>query len=446
MGTGSKILLTFIFSISLLQFINAQVDIPACSHGDIKFYVDQTCFAGKENLTYVEFYFMIYADQLKLIEENDSSFGTYKMNIEIRNRKSDFKIKKEWTTKAFVKIDSTNLKSLVIYDQFNESLSPGDYEVQAEIKDVNNNHEDKIEYSFTAPTFSKDFSASQLQFSAQISEDKNTQFSKGNYSIIPNPSRRYGVLNPILYFYYELYNIEGTENLKINYSLYSKDGKLIKSYPETTLKKHTNSATLIQGLNVAKIETGVYEFKAYIENLANKSHITLSRDIEIIQMDYLTTKPALSSEDADEAGKLIKYIAAPDQYNIYEKLALSGKAQFLINFWKDLDPTPNTLENEYLEKIKQRFNYANEKFKWAKVEGWSTDRGRVLIKYGMPDDIEQHYYDPDTLPYEIWKYQQDRNYEFIFVDLRSIGRFDLVHSNMEGEAHNENWKSELQKF
>ncbi len=148
----------------------------------------------------------------------------------------------------------------------------------------------------------------------------------------------------------------------------------------------------------------------------------------------------------DEAGKLIKYIAAPDQYNIYEKLALSGKAQFLINFWKDLDPTPNTLENEYLEKIKQRFNYANEKFKWAKVEGWSTDRGRVLIKYGMPDDIEQHYYDPDTLPYEIWKYQQDRNYEFIFVDLRSIGRFDLVHSNMEGEAHNENWKSELQKF
>ncbi len=158
--------------------------------------------------------------------------------------------------------------------------------------------EDKIEYLFTAPTFSKDFSASQLQFSAQISEDKNTQFSKGNYSIIPNPSRRYGVLNPILYFYYELYNIEGTEDLKINYSLYSKDGKLIKSYPETTLKKHTNSATLIQGLNVAKIETGVYEFKAYIENLANKSHISLSRDIEIIQMDYLTTKPALSSEDA----------------------------------------------------------------------------------------------------------------------------------------------------
>ena len=439
----SVLIITFFITSPLLK---AQTDIPAASNGDIKFYVDQTYFAGKENKTLIEFYFMIYADQLELEVKNDSSYASYNVNLKIKNSNSQMVVDKEWMTEALINNNLSDLKSLAIYDQYTETLSSGDYKIFVEIKDQNNSSKGSVEYSLNVLSINNDFSSSQFQFASQITEDKKGQFNKGDYSIIPNPSRRYGILNPILYFYYELYNIPGSEDLKITYSLSSKEGKIIKTYPETVLKKHSHSATLIQGLNVSQMKTGVYELNADIESKTNKEKVSLARNIEIIQMDYLDSKPVLSKDESDEAGKLIKYIATNDQNNLFEKLNANAKAQFLINFWKNLDPTPGTIENEYLNKIKQRYNYANENFGWAGVEGWSTDRGRVIIKYGMPDDIDRHYYTPENLPFEIWKYQTSRNYVFVFVDLRSIGRFDLVHSNMEGEVHNSNWQEDLKQF
>ena len=151
----------------------------------------------------------------------------------------------------------------------------------------------------------------------------------------------------------------------------------------------------------------------------------------------------LTAEEAEIEGGIIKYIGTPGQYNFYESLDLTGKTRYVINFWAEKDPTPGTLENEYLQKIMERFRYANQNFKWGKTPGWKSDRGRVIIKYGMPDDIDYHSTEADTKDYEVWTYNQDRKFSFVFADLRSNGNYRLIHSTKEGEVSNPNWRDYL---
>ncbi len=160
-------------------------------------------------------------------------------------------------------------------------------------------------------------------------------------------------------------------------------------------------------------------------------------------MDSVVHQTRLTEEEAEIEGGLIKYIGTPEDYNNYKNLDLTGKAHYVINFWAEKDPVPGTPENEYLRKVMERFHYANTNFKWAGKEGWKSDRGRVLIKYGMPDDIESHSTEAGTKSYEVWKYNQDKNFVFVFADLRGNGNYTLIHSTKEGEISDPNWREYL---
>ena len=61
--------------------------------------------------------------------------------------------------------------------------------------------------------------------------------------------------------------------------------------------------------------------------------------------------------------------------------------QFIEQFWLRRDPTPDTVENEFKEEHYRRIAYANEHFA-SGIPGWKTDRGRIYIMYGPPDEIE----------------------------------------------------------
>jgi GWxTD domain-containing protein len=196
---------------------------------------------------------------------------------------------------------------------------------------------------------------------------------------------------------------------------------------------------LLHGVDVSKILSGIYEVSAQIAESSGEELLRFSRRFEIIQMDYVIGQPMLIAEQAEMAGRLLKYTASPEEYQFYQRLNLSGKAQFLIRFWRDRDPTTGTVQNEYLEQVQQRYRYANEHFSWGHEEGWASDRGRVLIQYGMPDEIDRHHSEAETVPYEIWIYSRERRYEFAFADLQSNGRFVLLHSSKEGEVHNQRW-------
>lgn len=61
---------------------------------------------------------------------------------------------------------------------------------------------------------------------------------------------------------------------------------------------------------------------------------------------------------------------------------------FIDAFWSRRDPTPDTLMNEYKIEHYHHIVYANEQFGIAGVPGWKSDRGRIYIMHGQPDQVE----------------------------------------------------------
>ena len=140
----------------------------------------------------------------------------------------------------------------------------------------------------------------------------------------------------------------------------------------------------------------------------------------------------------------IRYIAAERELRLYNSLDEEGKRRFLRKFWKDRDPTPETPVNELVIEHFRRVQYANNNFSGrAKERGIDTEKGRVYAKYGPPDDIEYSRLASEEKSYEIWTYEKQGYYEFIFRDRRGTGIYELVHSTMPGEIYNPHWRDEL---
>ena len=126
------------------------------------------------------------------------------------------------------------------------------------------------------------------------------------------------------------------------------------------------------------------------------------------------------------------------------------REQFIEQFWLRRDPTPDTVENEFREEHYRRIAYANERFSSGKP-GWKTDRGRIYIAWGPPDEIESHpsggaYYRPieegggstSTYAFEIWRYRylEGVGQEVIleFVDPSMSGEYRLTMDPSEKDA------------
>jgi GWxTD domain-containing protein len=101
----------------------------------------------------------------------------------------------------------------------------------------------------------------------------------------------------------------------------------------------------------------------------------------------------------------VTYIITDAERQAFRTLSTDEeREQFVEQFWLRRDPTPNTVENEFKEEQYRRIAYSNAHF-GAVGPGWSSDRGRVYITFGPPDEIDSH---PAGLGYErateFWRY------------------------------------------
>jgi GWxTD domain-containing protein len=147
----------------------------------------------------------------------------------------------------------------------------------------------------------------------------------------------------------------------------------------------------------------------------------------------------------------VKYIITDEERKAFKKLATDEeREQFIEQFWRRRDPDPDTEENEYRELYYERIAYANEHYT-SGVPGWKTDRGRIYIKFGKPDEVESHpngglYERPayhgggstTTYPFEIWFYRHlpgvGTGIEIEFVDPTGSGEFRIARSPNEKDA------------
>ncbi len=147
----------------------------------------------------------------------------------------------------------------------------------------------------------------------------------------------------------------------------------------------------------------------------------------------------------------VAYIITDEEAAAFKKLQTDEeREQFIEQFWLRRDPTPDTIENEYKEEHYRRIAYANEHYA-SGFPGWKTDRGMIYIKYGPPDEIDDHssggtYNRPmeegggttSTYPFQTWRYRYlediGTNIEIEFVDPSMTGEFHMTMDPSEKDA------------
>lgn len=151
-------------------------------------------------------------------------------------------------------------------------------------------------------------------------------------------------------------------------------------------------------------------------------------------------------EEIDEAlekwlREYVTYIITDEERRIFEALPTrEQKLAFTERFWDIRDPTPGTALNEYRREHMERWATANRRFS-AGRPGWATDRGRVYIILGTPNNLQRNPMGrgPMERASEVWTYNLADNpalagvLDLSFVDFKGTGEYELV-SNLDESA------------
>src|SRR5579863_2636759 len=149
----------------------------------------------------------------------------------------------------------------------------------------------------------------------------------------------------------------------------------------------------------------------------------------------------------------VVYIISPEERHSFLHLSTNEeREQFIEAFWQRRNPDPDSPENTFKEEHYRRIAYVNEHFA-SGIPGWKTDRGRIYIIWGPPDEIDSHptgvNYDrpadqgggsTTTYPWESWRYRHldgqglGENVELEFVDPSSTGEYHLTSDPSEKDA------------
>lgn len=156
---------------------------------------------------------------------------------------------------------------------------------------------------------------------------------------------------------------------------------------------------------------------------------------------------AMNEAQLDSAAGPLLYIATPDdRLNLYKDLSVEAKQRWLTDFWTRRDQSPGASRNETRENFYEVVAYANRQFKIGgrgNTPGWRTDRGRIYAKYGPYDEFLDRFSKGLAPPYQVWRYTQQKDLYFIFIDRSNLGAFQLIYSNDRTEVSQADWMEQL---
>jgi GWxTD domain-containing protein len=308
----------------------------------------------------------------------------------------------------------------------------------------------------TAPPAAGVFvSAVELAGTAAAVDADGGEFYKNGFYVVPNPTKVIDDREPTLTAYYEIYRLPADADTAVTvvYDIAQPNGRRVLE---------TTRSFAASGPNVARAETfditglgpGRYVLTARVVDAAGVELATVAKDF-VIYHGYRpdgSNAAALftpySQEDETRIRKEIGLIAGEDELAAFDALPPEEKPIFVDNFWARRDPDKDTPENEFKNEFYKLYRYAEDRFRTPFRDGVDTDRGRIYMRFGPPDEILTNPMGSrsetgidlsawSSEPFEAWEYYRaggvDSQYVmFVFVDRNGDGDYDLDSSTLAG--------------
>jgi len=431
----------------------------------IIFEFDYAQFGYDSLSNYVEFYYSFNQAGLTYIDTDSADYVQGLLQIEINDSLSGNNIiDKYWLVSNEI-TDSIHLdKSLIGLIGF--VIDKGSYIVNVTGSDPNNpvNKKTISEKITIDPFLNTQMALSDVQLASNIivnSENTSSIFFKNSYEVTPLPASVGGELQPVIFYYTELYNLKSlpsNNDMRLDELVINSRGQLVSSKSKK-INKSVNTRVEVGIVKAYKFSTDTYTLMLnLIDSVSNYGVSSVKRffvyNPSVVSSDTFqttvspvlsTTFGAMSEEEIDDLFDKSKYLATGSEISKYKALSSEvAKREFIYNFWKARDEYPADDRNEtYLNYLK-RVDESTIRFKSQGRPGWKSDRGRVYIVYGEPSEIERYPNQTGSKPYEIWNYESiEGGVIFVFGDITGFNDYQLLHSTKRGELRDDYWQRRI---
>ena len=461
------------------KFLLAILLVPALIQAKrTNLYISLSEFMTDQRENYIEIYFGINNYSLDYVKGADGNFtGGLETTIAIY-RDSTIVAADRFRILSPAYSDTSNLNEL-LYHQQRFQLEKGKYTLSVKIEDINDTAE---VYSFERPlqlTVSDNFpDHSQVIFLEDFKPadaNSNNSYVRSGFTLYPIIAAGTPFMPEslnTLSFYNELYNLDlklgaGSDYILRYYLEDDNTGKTLNKYGGFSRKKASAVTPVLAKLNIEDLPTGNYQL--VIEALSKEGESTVKHKTFFYRRNSSTEVIAGSFEQRQITGTFVDRIGNLDsiyqyidylypisnererilQENLMAEANEMRLKQYFLAFW--MERKPLAAEETWLEYHKQ-VRIANKLFTSGLRKGYKSDRGRIWLMYGQPDQVDRRDMEPNMPPYIIWQYNNiataytvpQNNKIFIFGEFEpSTREFQLIHSTAIGELQSRDWRQDL---
>lgn len=418
------LLITILFSSPPAQYLSSSkmsgVGVPFFHAGIFRTFKETV----DDSLRLVRIYFQIINDDLTFLKQEDTYQAEVEFDIYINNESKEFvfnrTVSKQIKTLLYEETNSRQLTN-TFYTEI--LMKPDVYDLIITALDKNNNKQVNRKLNFELDNLrDKKFLISDVLFFQDYQLDSTDQI----ISFDPNLTNNFSGRSKYFYFYFASIVSDPRDTLRVEYIIRNPGGSVVQ-FNQYTIANNKNVNENYIRINRQLFDQSRYELEV-ISSYRNQSIKTKKL------FSFYWTETPDSPKDLTNALDQMRYIIEADSVGWALKRNYDEKLGYFKRFWKRVDPNPETEKNELMDEYYLRVNTANQAFATLSQDGWQTDRGRIFIKFGEPDDIERHPFEIDSQPYEIWRYYSTRKV-FLFIDRTSFGDYYL-HPNYLDEEYN----------
>lgn len=411
-----------------------------------------------DSLGFVSFPFTVNREDLRFLK--DSATGTYAAGIFAELTISDTAGKpiasqsnnRVVTLQRESELTATGYK---VFDRFVTGLPPGVYGAKLTVIDLVSKAEESLDFGLISIskwdgglTVGGLVAAYNVKYVGDSVDDQLSRLVDNGMLVVPNPLGLYNLSDSVLWLYSEVYGLAYDpavpSNYRLSFAMLDKDGIVARNFGYTLRPKPGSSALVSEKFSLDGLGRGGFLMRMIVDDQSTSKSDTAFLTFWHIESsaDLTTPSSAFDSLSLKDQISAMKYLMSPNEVTLLSSLPEEGRRNFIKQYWQEHTAQKSATDYVSQDEIARRFNFVNAKFSSNefKTNGWSTDRGRIYLKYGPWEERTEQVLPSEQTPYEIWHYRSKKGYYFIFVDTRNIGDFQMVHSNATGERYDPTWE------